>query len=55
MFYFYIVEGCSPQDALLMKAKINFSRTQVGHHLNVLNFEGAVVSDSESMNVYLSI
>ncbi|XP_060604010.1 fibroblast growth factor receptor 2-like [Ruditapes philippinarum] len=40
-------KGCSPQDALLMKAKINFSRTQVGHHLNVLNFEGAVVSDSE--------
>jgi hypothetical protein len=51
MFYFNIVEGCSPQDELLMKAKINFSCTQVGHHINVLNFEGAVVSDSESMNV----
>ncbi|XP_053393450.1 uncharacterized protein LOC123562440 isoform X2 [Mercenaria mercenaria] len=38
-------ERFTPEDALLMKAKINFTGDKVGDHPNILRFIGAVVSD----------
>ncbi|XP_053381408.1 uncharacterized protein LOC128549125 isoform X2 [Mercenaria mercenaria] len=38
-------EGFTPDDELLMKAKINFTGEMVGEHPNILKFIGAVISD----------
>ncbi|XP_053393446.1 uncharacterized protein LOC123564849 [Mercenaria mercenaria] len=38
-------ERFTPEDELLMKAKINFTGGRIGDHPNVLKFVGAVVSD----------
>jgi hypothetical protein len=42
------IDKFTPNDEMLMKAKINFTGTVVGSHPNVLKFLGAVVGDDRS-------
>ena len=53
MYYYFIclfsvtIDEYNEEDAILMKAKINFFATKVGEHACVMGFKGAVMDDDK--------